>query len=79
MSPILAATATAVVLAAGYMLACWIWPFASCFGCSGDGKRRSPTGRSWRRCKRCRGTGERLRVGRRLWNAWSGVKQRGIR
>lgn len=64
---------TLVVLAAiawlgGYSAACWIWPFTNCRKCHGDGKLRSPSGRNWRRCKRCRGTGRRLRTGRQLLN-----------
>lgn len=60
-----------------YMAACAWWPFAACYGCRGSGRKSSPSGKAWRRCRRCRGSGERLRVGRRMWNAWSGVKQRG--
>jgi hypothetical protein len=55
--------------AALYALGCWIWPFASCRRCAGSGKRRSPSGRAWRRCKRCKGSGARVRLGRRLYNA----------
>jgi hypothetical protein len=66
----------ATVLLAGYLLACWLWPFSSCLVCGGNGKRRSPSGRAWRNCRRCRGTGTRLRVGRHLWNYLAGVKGR---
>lgn len=51
----------------GYLVACLIWPFASCWRCGGDGKRRSPSGRAWRLCRRCGGTGARVRFGRRAW------------
>lgn len=51
----------------GYVLACAIWPYASCWGCSGDGKRRSPSGKAWRTCRRCGGTGRRIRLGRKLY------------
>lgn len=75
-------TATVVVLAVVgyavyYVIACWLWPFAACFGCRGDGKKRSPSGKSWRYCKRCKGTGARLRIGRNLWNWWHGVYAKG--
>jgi len=75
MTPTLAATLAATVLAAGYLLACWIWPFAACLTCSGDGKRRSPSGKAWRTCKRCGGSGARLRIGRRVWNYLQGTRE----
>jgi hypothetical protein len=58
----------AVLWAAGYAVACWVWPFAYCRRCGGTGKRHSPTGKRFRRCGKCGGTGWRLRRGRRLWN-----------
>lgn len=79
MTPTLAATLAAILFGAGYLTACAFWPFAACYGCRGDGKRRSPTGRSWRTCRRCKGSGTRLRVGRRLWNSWQGLKRDGTR
>ena len=54
---------------AGYGLACWYWPYASCKKCEG-GKRRSPSGKAWRACPRCKGSGRRIRTGRRLWIAY---------
>lgn len=75
MSIELAATATVLILAAGYAVSCAYWPFTSCWSCD-SGKKRSPTGRSWRTCKRCKGSGARLRIGRRLWNSWSGTRDR---
>ena len=54
--------------AGGYLLACWIWPYRACPTCEGSGKRRSPSGKAWRRCRRCKGTGARLRIGRRVYN-----------
>lgn len=53
---------------AGYMVACWIFPFAACRKCKGVGKFKAPNGKTWRRCRRCKGSGERLRVGRKIWN-----------
>lgn len=61
----------ALVVGALYFLACWWWPLTSCLRCSGDGKHRSPWGGSWRRCRRCNGSGERIRVGRRLWTRFT--------
>lgn len=65
---LLIAAGLALVWAAGYVVACAIWPFAACGRCKGTGKRRSPTGKAWRRCGRCKGGGSRLRVGRHVWN-----------
>lgn len=56
-----------LVLAALYVLACIIWPFSACARCDGNGKFRSPSGKAWRNCRRCRGTGARIRYGRRAW------------
>jgi len=53
---------------AGYLAACWIWPFGNCRRCHGSGKRRSPSGRKFRHCRRCDGGGARLRAGRYLIN-----------
>ena len=51
-----------------YVAACAVWPFASCRKCGGAGRHRSPSGRAWRYCHRCSGTGARLRTGRRIFN-----------
>lgn len=56
---------TALVAVAGYVIACAPFPFIACLRCRGDGKRRSPSGRAWRRCRRCVGTGERVHTVRR--------------
>lgn len=91
--PLLAATATAehpvrgvlvlvvvlLVLAAGYAASCAWWPFVACRRCSGTAKLRSPFGRAFRPCPRCKGTGRRLRLGRRLHNAVSRVRRDGTR
>ncbi len=49
---------------AGYAVACCVWPYAACKGCSGAWKRRSPSGKAWRPCRRCGGSGRRIRAGR---------------
>jgi hypothetical protein len=51
---------------AGYVGACAFWPFAACRKCDGAGKFRSPSGRAWRNCKRCKGSGKRVRRGVRV-------------
>lgn len=77
MSLFLAATAT-VLAATAYGLSCWLFPFAACRRCD-SGKQRSPSGRAWRTCRRCKGSGARLRIGRQAWNAWNGVHRGGTR
>lgn len=51
----------------GYRLALiGLFPFASHKACNGSGKR---WGRgNFRPCHGCKGTGRRLRLGRRIWN-----------
>lgn len=56
-----------LIVVAGYVMACVVWPFTACRRCEGTGKHRSPSGRAWRECRRCEGSGRRVRVGRRVW------------
>jgi hypothetical protein len=64
---------------AGYLgVACRWWPYTACRRCSGAGKLRSPSGRAWRACPRCKGTGARLRTGRRLLNRWSDTARKSV-
>lgn len=68
----LAATATGLLLlvALVYAGSCWAFPFATCRVCDGDGKRRSGANRRhFRPCWWCKGSGRRLRIGRRVHNA----------
>ncbi|MFL6126024.1 hypothetical protein [Actinophytocola sp.] len=53
------AVVTLVILAAGYALTCWLFPFTTC--------RHTNPRHAWR-CHRCEGTGRRVRAGRRLIN-----------
>jgi hypothetical protein len=72
----LAARSWGLVLLAGlgafglYMLGCLVWEYGPCLACRSN-PRRNPgsTARRHGRCKVCRGTGERLRVGTRIWLA----------
>jgi hypothetical protein len=75
--PALSAAALALIILAltlvtfGYLLTCWLWPFATCRRCGGTGKRRAPRlfGRgTFGLCRRCHGDGHRLRLGRHLIN-----------
>jgi hypothetical protein len=56
-----------------YIAACAYWPFTACRKCHGAGRHRSPSGRAWRYCHHCNGTGTRLRTGRRIWNCLRGA------
>lgn len=71
----LAAVGLGAVVAVGYAVSCWLWPFARCLKCEGDGKLRRGDGKVWRTCKRCKGGGARLRVGRKVWNYLHHQKQ----
>lgn len=57
-----------IVLTLGYLGLCWIWPFRPCRHCRGYGRFTGPM-RGIRLCRRCDGTGLKLRAGRRVWNA----------
>ncbi|MGH3342282.1 MAG: hypothetical protein ACRDPK_05220 [Carbonactinosporaceae bacterium] len=57
-----------LVWAVGYLLWCWISPFATCRHCSGSGNRRTRFGRGFRDCRHCDGSGHQLRPGRRILN-----------
>lgn len=60
----------ALVLAAlVYAASCIVFPFGRCWCCSGDGKHHRKDRKVHRRCRWCKGTGARLRIGRRMWNA----------
>jgi hypothetical protein len=69
-----AATMTAWVVGAvviggpAYYAACWFWPYTSCGRCGGGGRKRSPSGKNWRPCRKCKGSGTRLRTGRKIAN-----------
>jgi hypothetical protein len=53
----------------GYLMMCAIWPFKACRRCDGIGMFHGPFG-GIRLCGICDGTGLRLRLGRRMWNAF---------
>ncbi len=51
-----------LVLGGLYLAGCAVWPYTRCSHCQG-GRVRSPGRSAWRRCRRCGGKGERLRLG----------------
>lgn len=46
-----------------YAGACRFWPWTNCGKCEGAGKFRSPSGKNWRPCPRCGGSGRKERLG----------------
>ena len=58
--------AHALIGVAIYAFACWFWPFTDCRKCEGQGWFRSPSRKNWRKCRRCKGSGSRVRLGRRV-------------
>jgi hypothetical protein len=52
-----------------YVAACVLWPNGPDPKCKGTGKRKSPTGVYWGDCRRCGGSGKRVRLGRRIWDS----------
>jgi hypothetical protein len=70
----LAPLASALLIAApfitlGYLGLCLVWPFKACRRCHGHGQFHGLFG-GIRLCGHCDGTGLRLRLGRRAWNAF---------
>lgn len=82
-----------LALPTGYALLCWLSPFAACRFCDGTGNhiswwerrqaRTNPNHKPKRRirkpCRRCKGTGARLRIGRRIHNAGRRLHHDGTR
>jgi hypothetical protein len=59
----------------GYAASCVWWPYAKCTKCEGAGKFARSDGKVWRDCKRCKKSGARLRVGRKIYNYLHHQKQ----
>jgi hypothetical protein len=61
-----------------YVGRCAWFPLAACWRCKGEGKFRSLGGRgkTWRLCRRCKGTGSRIRPGRMIWDRMHTAHQR---
>ena len=64
MTPLLAAT----TLITGYAALCWLLPFGRCYLCRKTGTRPRLITRRLTTCRRCKGSGLRLRHGRRAFN-----------
>jgi len=57
-----------IVATVGYAVACAVWPLTAHGRCNGTGKRRSPSGKAWRTCRGCGGSGRKVRLGRKAWS-----------
>lgn len=51
---------------AGWLAHSLVYPRVACTWCSGNPKRRDGSGRVWRNCFVCGGSGQRRRVGARV-------------
>ena len=63
-----------LIVTLSYSATCAASPFANCRKCHGFGYRtttdRKGRAKRGKDCRRCRTTGKRLRIGRRLFNAY---------
>ncbi|MEW2082352.1 hypothetical protein [Streptomyces sp. NPDC005283] len=66
-----------------YAVLCAVRPFADCRKCDGIGHqlRQDRKGKTklGKVCRRCRGKRQRLRIGRRISNAWIRTRDAGAR
>lgn len=60
--------AAATILILGYTASCWVLPFGRCWRCGKTGSHPRLITRRLRVCRRCKGSGLRLRHGRRAFN-----------
>jgi hypothetical protein len=54
-----------IVLAVAWVISLLLWPLAPCRHCGGRGKNIGSNGKRWGKCRRCKGTGSRQRLGSR--------------
>jgi hypothetical protein len=52
-------------LAVVWLVRAWLWPFAPCRWCKGRKTNRGSTRKRFGNCRRCGGTGHRIRFGAR--------------
>ena len=70
-----------LILLGVYLLLCLPWPYGPCLACRGhQGRNWGSNSRRHGHCRVCRGSRERLRLGSRIWLAWtSGRLPKGAR
>jgi hypothetical protein len=53
---------------------CGEFPYRACRVCKGGGKLTNPFWRkSWKNCPKCKGTGKKIRLGRRIYEHVTGA------
>ncbi|WP_406316577.1 hypothetical protein [Streptomyces sp. NBC_00118] len=83
MTPTLLAIACLLAVTLGYSAVCAGSPFGTCRKCHGLGyamktNRRGHHSRG-KKCRRCKGHGKRIRIGRRLFNRAQSIYRDGAR
>ncbi|MBX9423538.1 MULTISPECIES: hypothetical protein [Streptomyces] len=80
---LIASTLLLLATLAGYTLLCAASPFGTCRKCAGLGGKtvldRKGRPKRVKPCRRCKGHGKRLRVGRRLGNHSRAIHRAGTR
>ncbi|MFC5910228.1 hypothetical protein [Streptacidiphilus monticola] len=76
---LLLASGAALIAGARYAWLCWAHPFAPCRRCAGLGRTLTRVLRRSVNCPRCHGTGQRVRIGRRIHTHSVRLHQRGTR
>jgi hypothetical protein len=61
----LAVALVLILLAVAWVIRVRLWPFGPCGKCDGTGKNIGSNGRRWGKCRRCKGSGTRQRLGSR--------------
>lgn len=61
--------------AAVYVAECCWWQFGKCWCCKGRARHYRDDGKVFRDCRWCRGSGRRLRIGRKVWNRFAKVRK----
>jgi hypothetical protein len=65
--------------AAFYALLCAVAGFGTCTKCAGRGHKPTARGKRGADCRRCRGTGKRVRYGRKAWTYFRRLHREGTR
>lgn len=83
MATVIVTTVLLLLVVIAYAGRCWISPFGDCRRCEGIGyslkEDRHGQMKRGKPCRRCRTTGKRLRIGRRIHNTARAVHDAGTR
>jgi hypothetical protein len=66
LDPTIRAIVVLAVCVGLYVLHGLIWPYTACPACQGGKHHYSPTGKNWRNCGKCGGSGKKTRLISRL-------------